>query len=91
MAKAPRSSDLSGPFAAGAFVEHLVGLLWAEKPESAARHSLNEAIRVLRRYLGDASVETSGGLVRLLPDVVVLDTERLERFAESGQWQAGAS
>ncbi len=70
--------------------EHLVGLLWAEKPESAARHSLNEAIRVLRRYLGDASVETSGGLVRLLPDVVVLDLDRLEGFAESGQWQAGA-
>src|SRR3954466_8914449 len=70
--------------------EHLVGLLWADKPESAARHSLNEAIRVLRRYLGDASVETSGGLVRLLPEVVILDLDQLERFAEGGQWQAGA-
>jgi DNA-binding SARP family transcriptional activator len=29
--------------------EHLVGLLWPEKPEAAARHSLNEATRVLRR------------------------------------------
>ena len=29
--------------------EHLVGLLWGDKPDSTARHSLNEALRVLRR------------------------------------------
>ena len=27
--------------------EHLIGLLWADKPETAARHSLREAVRVL--------------------------------------------
>ena len=31
--------------------EHLAGVLWGEKPESKARHSLREAIRILRRTL----------------------------------------
>jgi len=31
--------------------EHLTGLLWPEKEERAARHSLNEALRLLRRVL----------------------------------------
>ncbi len=33
--------------------DHLVGLLWPEKPEKDARHSLNEAVRRLRQSLGD--------------------------------------
>jgi DNA-binding SARP family transcriptional activator len=70
--------------------EHLIGLLWAEKPEPAARHSLNEAIRVLRRYLGDASVDTSGGQVRLAPGSVRLDVDRLEEFAAAGEWEAAS-
>jgi DNA-binding SARP family transcriptional activator len=70
--------------------EHLVGLLWPEKPEPAARHSLNEAIRVLRRYLGDASVDTTGGQVRLAGDSVSLDVERLEELADAGEWEAAA-
>ncbi|HEV7366567.1 MAG TPA: AAA family ATPase [Gemmatimonadales bacterium] len=70
--------------------EHLVGLLWPEKPEPAARHSLNEAIRVLRRYLGDTSVDTTGGQVRLAPEAVSLDVERLEELADAGDWEAAA-
>ena len=70
--------------------EHLIGLLWAEKPEAAARHSLNEAIRVLRRYVGDGQVDTSGGQVRLAPGSVRLDVDRLEQFASSGEWEAAA-
>jgi DNA-binding SARP family transcriptional activator len=70
--------------------EHLVGLLWAEKPEAAARHSLNEAIRVLRRYLGDSSVDTAGGQVRLTPEAVHLDVDRLEQLAGGREWLAAA-
>jgi DNA-binding SARP family transcriptional activator len=70
--------------------EHLVGLLWPEKPEASARHSLNEAIRVLRRYLGDAVVDTSGGQVRLSVDAVRLDVDRLEELAKAGDWEAAA-
>ena len=32
--------------------EHLLGLLWPEKPQPKARHSLNEAVRRLRIGLG---------------------------------------
>jgi DNA-binding SARP family transcriptional activator len=70
--------------------EHLIGLLWAEKPEAAARHSLNEAIRVLRRYLGEATLDTSGGLVRLAKGAVRLDLDRLEEFAAAGEWEAAS-
>ncbi|HEY9013653.1 MAG TPA: BTAD domain-containing putative transcriptional regulator, partial [Gemmatimonadales bacterium] len=70
--------------------EHLIGLLWAEKPEAAARHSLNEAIRVLRRYVGEGQLDTSGGQVRLAPGSVRLDVDRLEQFASSGEWEAAA-
>jgi DNA-binding SARP family transcriptional activator len=70
--------------------EHLLGLLWPEKPEAAARHSLNEATRVLRRYLGDSSVDTAGGQVRLTPEAVRLDVDRLEELAGAGDWSSAA-
>jgi DNA-binding SARP family transcriptional activator len=70
--------------------EHLIGLLWPEKPETAARHSLNEAIRVLRRYLGESSIDTSAGQVRLVGDSVRLDVDRLEELATASEWEAAA-
>jgi DNA-binding SARP family transcriptional activator len=70
--------------------EHLIGLLWGEKPEAAARHSLNEAIRVLRHYLGDGNVDTSGGQVRLAAGTVRLDIDRLEEYASAGEWEAAS-
>src|SRR4051812_4211172 len=70
--------------------EHLVGLLWPDKPEAAARHSLNEAIRVLRRYLDDSSVDTSAGQVRLAPEAVRLDLDRLDELARGRDWSAAA-
>jgi DNA-binding SARP family transcriptional activator len=70
--------------------EHLIGLLWGEKPEAAARHSLNEAIRVLRRYLGDGNVDTSVGQVRLAAGSVKLDIDRLEEYAAAGEWEAAS-
>jgi DNA-binding SARP family transcriptional activator len=70
--------------------EHLIGLLWPEKPEPAARHSLNEAIRVLRRYLGESNVDTGAGQVRLGPESVRLDVDRLEELADACEWAAAA-
>ncbi|HEY8196079.1 MAG TPA: AAA family ATPase [Gemmatimonadales bacterium] len=70
--------------------EHLIGVLWPEKPEAAGRHSLNEAIRVLRRHLGDVSVDTSAGQVRFSTQAVLLDTDRFEELAAAGEWAAAA-
>src|SRR2546428_7048933 len=56
--------------------EHLIGLLWGDKPEGAARHSPNEAVRLLGRHAGEGGDETAAGQVRLRPRVG-LHTERL--------------
>jgi DNA-binding SARP family transcriptional activator len=71
--------------------EHLIGLLWSDKPEAAARHSLNEAIRVLRRHLGDDAMDTDGGQVRLGADAVELDTERLDALIAGQKWSDAAA
>ena len=70
--------------------EHLVGLLWADKPEAQARHSLNEAIRTLRSAVGDDRLDTSAGQVRLEGDTVQLDVDELDRLAAAGDWAAAA-
>src|ERR687892_2493986 len=58
--------------------EHLIGLLWGDRCEAAARHSLSEALRVIRHHAGDASVDTSQGQVRLAPGFVEVDVDQLE-------------
>ncbi len=71
--------------------EHLMGLLWGDKPESAARHSLREAIRVLRQAGGDDLLDASGDRVRLAEDGVTLDVEDFEARAGAGDWAAAAA
>ncbi len=70
--------------------DHLVGLLWGDKPESAARHSLNEAVRVLRKYAGEGGVESEGGQIRLADDAVQQDTQRFETLVEAEDWRGAA-
>jgi DNA-binding SARP family transcriptional activator len=70
--------------------EHLLGLLWADKPQSAASHSLNEAVRVIRRAAGEAAVDTAGGRVRLAPEVLQLDLDTLESLAAREDWESAA-
>ena len=70
--------------------EQLVAMLWGDRTESAARHSLSEALRVIRRHAGDASVDLSVGQVRLSPESVELDVERLEELAGAEDWAAAA-
>ncbi len=70
--------------------EHLIGLLWGDKPESAARHSLNEAIRVLRRHAGEAAVESDSGQVRLAARAVELDADRFQALVTAKDYGAAA-
>jgi DNA-binding SARP family transcriptional activator len=70
--------------------EHLSGLLWPDKPEGAARHSLVEATRVLRRSVGEAGVQSAAGQVRLSPGVVHLDLEDFAGALSIGDWEAAA-
>ncbi|HEY9015562.1 MAG TPA: BTAD domain-containing putative transcriptional regulator, partial [Gemmatimonadales bacterium] len=71
--------------------DHLVGLLWPEKPDTAARHSLTAASSVLRQYLGDTGVIAEGGRLRLAPESVSLDLQRFESLAGSGAWEQAAA
>ncbi|UCF19625.1 MAG: AAA family ATPase [Gemmatimonadota bacterium] len=68
--------------------DHLVGMLWGDKPESAARHSLNEAVRVLRKYAGEGALETEAGQIRLSADSVGLDVDTFEDLCGRQDWQA---
>ena len=71
--------------------EHLTGLLWGDKPESAARHSLNEALRVLRKAVGDGALVTDATSVRLEAGTVSMDLDAFARHEAASEWrQAGA-
>ena len=62
--------------------DHLLGLLWQDKPGSAARHSLNEALRIIRRVVGDDDLTTTVDQVTLRPGAVDLDVDRFENGAD---------
>ena len=70
--------------------EHLIGLLWADRTEAAARHSLSEALRVIRRHAGQDALEVTVGQVGLAPGMVELDVDRLEQLAAAGDWGAAS-
>jgi DNA-binding SARP family transcriptional activator len=67
--------------------EHLIGMLWGDRTESAARHSLSEALRVIRRHVGQNDLELGVGQVRLSPDAVDLDVDRLEALCAEEEWE----
>jgi len=71
--------------------DHLVGLLWADKSEVAARHSLREAIRVLRHAAGENGVDAGGDQVALAPGAVTCDVDQFAQLAERGRWAAAAA
>jgi DNA-binding SARP family transcriptional activator len=70
--------------------EHLIGLLWGDRNDAAARHSLSEALRVIRHAAGDDAVEVTAGQIRLAPGSVKLDVDRLEELAAAGDWLGAA-
>lgn len=70
--------------------DHLLGLLWGERPESAARHSLNEALRVLRKYAGKEAFEGEGGQIRVSGDAIQLDIDDFDSLVSAEDWRAAA-
>lgn len=70
--------------------EHAIGLLWADKDQAAARQSLREAVRVLRRCLGEAHLRTEGDQLELAVGAVELDTDRFDRFLQKEDWANAA-
>ena len=71
--------------------EHLTGLLWPDKEESAARHSLNEALRIIRRTAGEDAIDASAGKIRLADGIVRLDCDELESLVARAAWADAAN
>jgi DNA-binding SARP family transcriptional activator len=71
--------------------EHLLGLLWSDRDEKQARHSLSEALRVFRRALGDDQVEADVDQVRLGPNALVLDCDEFVARRDRGDWAGAAA
>jgi len=71
--------------------EHLVGLLWSDRDEKQARHSLSEALRVFRRVLGDDQVQADVDQISLGADGVTLDCDRFAELYAGGDWPGAAA
>ena len=71
--------------------EHLVGLLWSDRDEKQARHSLSEALRVFRRALGDDQVQADVDQIGLGADGVTLDCDRFAQLYAHGDWPGAAA
>ena len=70
--------------------EHLIGLLWGDKPDRTARHSLREAVRVLRRAGGQELIQAEAETLRLNADLIAFDTDRFESHVGAHDWRAAA-
>ncbi len=66
--------------------EHLIGLFWGDKPDAAARHSLNESLRVIRKSAGDDLLLSIGDQVALSPDAVQADVDELQALLQAERW-----
>ena len=58
--------------------EHLVGLLWPDKPGAVARHSLDVEVARLRKHLGASIIESRGEQLKLDGAGVQLDLDYVE-------------
>src|SRR5581483_4060386 len=63
--------------------DHLIGLIWPEKPEERARPALNESLRRLRHALGAERLESLGDSVRLNPASLEVDALRFDAIVET--------
>jgi DNA-binding SARP family transcriptional activator len=71
--------------------EHLIGMLWGDRDEKSARHSLSEALRVLRRVLGEARVRSDVDQVALDAGSLTLDCDQLAARCAAGDWAGAAA
>lgn len=67
--------------------EQLMELLWPDRDEKTARHSLREAIRVIKRHAGDDVIVAEPTRVRLEEGAVGVDIDELERLRQQGAWR----
>lgn len=67
--------------------EHLALMFWGDKPEADARHSLNEALRVIRKQLPEGVLPADGDYVILESGNVTVDLDEFSAHVEAGELQ----
>lgn len=71
--------------------DHAIGLLWPEKDQAAARQSLREAVRILRRHVGEGLLRTEADQLELAAAAVELDTDRFDQLLGAGDCAGAAA
>lgn len=61
---------------------HLIEAFWPDRNEKDGRHSLNEALRVIRKHLPDGALATEGEQVRLDAGALETDLDGFEAAIE---------
>ncbi|MCL7961554.1 MAG: hypothetical protein M8860_01730 [marine benthic group bacterium] len=70
--------------------DRAVGLLWPESGTQEARHHLSHSLYVLRKALGEETLQTTGEFIRLNPGRIEVDVREFDRLVESGEKQSAA-
>ena len=66
--------------------DSLTGIFWPDAEPDSARHSLRQALYVLRREVGSGTIRTRGdGEVGVDPNLLACDAARFESLARAGR------
>ena len=66
--------------------DSLIGIFWPDAEPDSARHSLRQALYVLRREVGSGTIRTRGdGEVGVDPSLLACDAARFESLARAGR------
>jgi len=71
--------------------ERLIGLLWPENDDEAARHLLSESLYVLRKALGEGALVSAGGELGVDPGRVACDVAAFEEALAAGGLEAAVA
>ena len=66
--------------------DRVLGLLWPDRDERAARHLLADSLYILRRTLGDTAITVSSETLHLSPDVVWSDVGEFRSALAEERW-----
>ena len=66
-------------------------MFWGDKPEDKARHSLREALRVLRQQLGDGVLQSDADQIGLVEEKVRLDVHDFAALEAAADWEGAAA
>ncbi|UCG87915.1 MAG: hypothetical protein JSW71_05055 [Gemmatimonadota bacterium] len=68
--------------------DKVTGLLWPDMPDDVARHTLRDALYLIRGTLGEAAIEGGGGLLRINRDHLWTDVGAFRDAIATGDLEA---